>query len=59
MGLALYLYFILAPLISLSTAGRHDGYIHGYRYFECPKDHGVFIPVKDVQTVLMSKVFDQ
>ncbi|KAJ8019510.1 CAP-Gly domain-containing linker protein 2 [Holothuria leucospilota] len=38
-----------------SAAGRHDGYIHGYRYFECPKDHGVFIPVKDVQTVLMSK----
>ncbi|PIK52660.1 hypothetical protein BSL78_10476, partial [Apostichopus japonicus] len=38
-----------------STAGRHDGSIHGHRYFTCPKNQGIFIPVQDVNAVLTSK----
>ena len=35
--------------------GKHDGKIHGIRYFTCRQDHGIFAPVHKVQAIKASK----
>lgn len=31
-----------------SPVGKHDGVLNGKRYFNCPKDHGTFIPLQEI-----------
>lgn len=31
-----------------SPVGNHDGVLNGKRYFNCPKDHGTFIPLQEI-----------
>lgn len=35
-----------------SPNGNHNGIYKGKRYFECPKNHGIFIPVKKICDVI-------
>ncbi|XP_061164316.1 uncharacterized protein LOC133173342 [Saccostrea echinata] len=39
-----------------SPVGRHDGVLNGKRYFSCPKDHGIFIPLQEIICKVGKKV---
>ncbi|XP_062613971.1 uncharacterized protein LOC134275715 isoform X2 [Saccostrea cucullata] len=36
--------------------GKHDGILNGRRYFSCPKDHGIFIPLQEILCKVGKKV---
>ncbi|XP_071478968.1 uncharacterized protein [Diadema antillarum] len=38
-----------------APVGKHDGTVHGRRYFWCPRNHGIFVPVNEVMTVINRK----
>lgn len=37
--------------------GNHDGVLNGKRYFNCPKDHGTFIPLQEIMCKVGKKVY--
>ncbi|XP_048776321.1 uncharacterized protein LOC125680665 [Ostrea edulis] len=39
-----------------SPVGKHDGVLSGKRYFNCPKDHGIFIPLQEIICKVGKKV---
>ncbi|XP_041470532.1 restin homolog [Lytechinus variegatus] len=38
-----------------APVGKHDGMVHGVRYFWCPRNHGIFVPVNDILAVINRK----
>jgi hypothetical protein len=40
-------------------SGNHDGYAKGKRYFQCPKDHGIFVRLKRLsKRLIVPESFD-